>query len=190
ITLTEAHPDVIGARDRVSRAQESLNRIRQNMAGTTTGKSNGREDEARLIRAQIDSMRASVRKPKDPKTLQLGVQYDDLRHNLSEARERLSKLQDQEVQMSVAEKMEKSGNLLQLTVHDPATLPGSPMQSRRRRTAMGGLFLACVLAAGTAFGRAMTSDRLFDRNDVLNLSGAPVLTVVPAVPKRLRGNRG
>jgi phage shock protein A len=190
-TLTEAHPDVIGARDRVARAQESLNRIRQNIASSTPGsKSNGREDEARMLRAQIDSMRASVRKPKDPKTLQLGVQYDDLRHNLGEARERLSKLQDQEVQMSVAEKMEKSGNLLRLTVHDPASLPGSPMQSRRRRTAMGGLFLACVLAAGTAFGRAMTSDRLFDRNDIINLAGASVLTVVPAVPKSLRGNRG
>ncbi|HEY0707814.1 MAG TPA: hypothetical protein VGG33_13505, partial [Polyangia bacterium] len=32
VTLTEAHPDVIGARDRVARAQETLNRVRQNLA--------------------------------------------------------------------------------------------------------------------------------------------------------------
>ena len=96
------------------------------------------------MRAQLDALRGSARRPKDPKTLQLGVQYDDLRHTLNEARTRLSRLQDQLVQMSVAEKMEKSGNLLHLMVNDPASLPGSPMQSRRRRVAMGGLFLACV----------------------------------------------
>jgi uncharacterized protein involved in exopolysaccharide biosynthesis len=144
----------------------------------------------RGIRSQLDALRASSRRPKDPKMLQLGVQYDDLKHNLGEARTRLSKLQDQEVQMSVAEKMEKGGNLLRLVVHDPASLPGSPMQSRRRRTAMGGLFLAIVLAAGTAFARSITSDRLFDRQDVTNLAGAPVLAVVPALPKKVRGRRG
>jgi uncharacterized protein involved in exopolysaccharide biosynthesis len=192
ITFTEAHPDVVIARDRLARAQEELNRARnriERVPSPTGGKSNGREEEARAIRGQIDALRASSRRPKDPKTLQLGVQYDDLRHNLGEARTRLSKLQDQEVEMSVAEKMEKSGNLLRLVVHDPASLPGSPMQSRRRRTAMGGLFLAIVLAAGTAFARSITSDRMFDRHDVVNLAGAPVLAVVPALPKR-RGSRG
>jgi capsular polysaccharide biosynthesis protein len=52
---------------------------------------------------------------------------------------------------------------------------------------MGGFMLACLVAVGTALGRAMMSDRIFDRNDVVNLGGAPVLAVVPPVPKRLRG---
>jgi succinoglycan biosynthesis transport protein ExoP len=192
ITLTEAHPDVISARDRLARAQENLNKTRSQIDRQPSaggGKSNGREEEVRGIRSQLDALRASSRRPKDPKMLQLGVQYDDLRHNLGEARTRLSKLQDQEVQMSVAEKMEKGGNLLRLVVHDPASLPGSPMQSRRRRTAMGGLFLAIVLAAGTAFARSITSDRLFDRQDIANLAGVPVLAVIPALPKP-RGRRG
>jgi polysaccharide biosynthesis transport protein len=187
-TFTEAHPDVIAARDRVSRLQSDVARARQQMErAPSTGGSKGNDDNVRSIRAQLDALRSASRRPKDPKTLQLGVQYDDLKHNLAEARQRLTRIQDQEVQMSVAEKMEKSGNLLNLTVHDPASLPGSPMQSRRRRTAMGGLFVAILLAAGTALARALTSDKLFDRHDIANMTGAPVLAIVPALPKRARG---
>ena len=82
--------------------------------------------------------------------------------------------------------METSGNLLKLTIHDPATLPGSPLQSRRRRSAMVGFVIACMLAAGAALARAAASDRIFDRMDVLQLGGANVLAVVPPVPRRFR----
>jgi capsular polysaccharide biosynthesis protein len=98
----------------------------------------------------------------------------------------VSSLENEKVQASVMEKMDSSGNFERLRVHDPATLPGSPLQSRRRRVAMGGFFLACVLAAGTAFGRAMVSDRIFDRTDVAHLAGVPVLASIPPVPKRWR----
>ncbi len=188
-TLTEAHPDVIMARDRVVRARSDLQRARGQLERVPSSGGKGNDDGVRSLRAQLDALRSSGRRPKDPRTLQLGVQYDDLRHQLNEARERLSKIQDQEVEMQVAEKLAKSGNLLALSIHDPASLPGSPMQSRRRRTAMGGLFIACVLAAAAALARALTSDRLFDRHDVINLAGAPVLTVIPALPQR-RGHRG
>jgi hypothetical protein len=62
------------------------------------------------------------------------------------------------------------------------------LQSRRRRAAMIGFVIACMLAAGAALGRAAASDRIFDRMDVLQLGGANVLAVVPPVPRRFRSS--
>jgi uncharacterized protein involved in exopolysaccharide biosynthesis len=190
-TLTEAHPDVIAAKERHRGAQADVNRYAKELqqASTAAGGSGNPEDlEIKSLEMKLAGIRSASRsrRNKDPKTLQLEVQLQDLRHNLEEARKRVSSLENEKVQASVMEKMDSSGNFERLRVHDPATLPGSPLQSRRRRVAMGGFFLACVLAAGMAFGRAMVSDRIFDRTDVAHLAGVPVLASIPPVPKRWR----
>lgn len=196
-TLTEAHPDVIVARERLKRAQSDEARLRAQLekasVGTTGNKGPSADDvQIKELEGRLSELRTASRsrRTKDPKTLQLEVQLQDLRHNLDEARDRLSKLEDQQVQANVMEKMESSGNLMHLGVHDPASMPGTPMQSRRRRIAMGGFFLACLLGVGMALGRAMVSDRIFDRTDIMQLAGVGVLTVVPVIPKRLRRSGG
>ena len=193
-TLTEAHPDVIVARERLKRANTDVGRFSSQLdrAAAASGGGQGANADALEIKA-VESKLAEIRsvsvrrRSRDPRLLQLEVQLQDLRHNLEEARKRLSAVENEKVQASVMEQMNSSGNLLRLRVHDPATLPGAPLQSRRRRVAMGGFVLAFLVAGGLAFGRAMTSDRIFDRTDMTNLAGAHVLAVIPPVPKRLRG---
>ena len=192
-TLTEAHPDVIVARERLKRAQGEVGRFNGQLEKAAGGAGQGASADAleiKAMEAKLAEMRSvsTRRRSRDPRALQAEVQLQDLRHNLEEARKRLSAVESEKVQASVMEKMDSTGNFLRLRIHDPATLAGAPLQSRRRRFAMGGFMLACLIALGTAFGRAMISDRIFDRNDVLNLGGAPVLTVIPPVPKRLRGD--
>jgi hypothetical protein len=192
-TLTEAHPDVIVARERLKRAQGEVGRFNSQLEKASgVGSGQGASADALEIKAmetKLAEMRSvsTRRRSRDPRALQMEVQLQDLRHNLEEARKRLSAVENEKVQATVMEKMDSTGNFLRLRIHDPATLAGSPLQSRRRRFAMGGFMLACLVAVGTALGRAMMSDRIFDRNDVVNLGGAPVLAVVPPVPKRLRG---
>jgi polysaccharide biosynthesis transport protein len=192
-TLTEAHPDVIVARERLKRAQGEVGRFNgqlEKASGISSGQGASADAlEIKAMETKLAEMRSvsTRRRSRDPRALQAEVQLQDLRHNLEEARKRLSAVESEKVQASVMEKMDSTGNFLRLRIHDPATLAGSPMQSRRRRFAMGGFMLACLVAMGTALGRAMMSDRIFDRNDVVNLGGAPVLAVVPPVPKRLRG---
>jgi hypothetical protein len=191
-TLTEAHPDVIVARERLKRAQGEVGRFNSQLEKAAGGGQGASADalEIKAMETKLAEMRSvsTRRRSRDPRALQAEVQLQDLRHNLEEARKRLSAVESEKVQASVMEKMDSTGNFLRLRIHDPATLAGAPLQSRRRRFAMGGFMLACLIAVGTAFGRAMISDRIFDRNDVLNLGGAPVLTVVPPVPRRLRGD--
>jgi uncharacterized protein involved in exopolysaccharide biosynthesis len=190
-TLTEAHPDVIVARERVTRARQEVSSYDRQLAAASGG-GQGVSAEALEIKALEGRLRdinaaSSRRINRNPRTLQLEVQLQALRNNLEEARKRQSTVQNEKMQTNVIEKLDSSGSYLRLRVHDPATLPGSPLQSRRRRIAMGGFALACLLAAGTALSRAMMSDRLFDRTDIAQLAGAGVLAVIPPVPKRMRG---
>jgi uncharacterized protein involved in exopolysaccharide biosynthesis len=190
--LTDQHPDVILARERVKRAQSDSARFARASAGSgaAAGTAAAVEDpemkrSIRELEGRIGRMRVAARSRlrRDPVTLQLAVQLGRLRADLGEARERMSKLEDQRSQARVVEKMETSGSLMSLKVLDPATVPGSPLQSRRRRIALAGLAIACLLAAGTAFGRAALSDRVFDRDDVLQFTGVGVLTVVPRLAR-------
>lgn len=188
-TLTEAHPDVIVARERLKRAQAEVSRASGQLGAAAGGQgANADALEIKAVESKLSEIRSasSRRRSRDPRALQHEVQLQDLRHNLEEARKRLSLVENEKVQASVMEQMDSTGNFLRLRIHDPATLAGSPLVSRRRRIAMGGFVLACLLAVGTALGRAMVSDRIFDRTDVMNLGGAPVLAVIPPVPKRLR----
>ena len=84
--------------------------------------------------------------------------------------------------------METSGNLLKLNIHDPATLPGSPLQSRRRRAAMVGFAIACMLAAGAALAKAAVQRPHLRSLGLAHLAGANVLAVVPPVPRRFRSS--
>ncbi len=192
-TKTEAHPDVVSAQSKVKGAEADVGRI--NAMIERVPPTPGAEGQS-PIDAQIASLNSQLgqirvqRSPRarNPKLLQLEVPLNSLREQLGQSRERLNKLEDKRLKLGVQEQMETSGNLLKLTIHDPATLPGSPLQSRRRRSAMVGFVLACMLAAGAALARATASDRIFDRMDVLQLGGANVLAVVPPVPRKYRSS--
>jgi uncharacterized protein involved in exopolysaccharide biosynthesis len=191
-TKTEAHPDVVGALQKVKSAEADINRVvaqieRAPAAPGTAGGASPLDAEINSLSAQLTQMSMSrTPRGRSPKLLQLEVAMGSLREQLAQARERLNKIEDKRLKLGVQEQMETSGNLLKLVIHDPATLPGSPLQSRRRRSAMVGFVIACMLAAGAALGRATASDRIFDKMDVVQLGGANVLAVVPAVPRRFR----
>jgi hypothetical protein len=193
-TKTEAHPDVVSALQRVKSAEADINRISAQIervpapAAGTPGVS-PLDAQIQSLTDQLMQLRVQ-RSPRSrsPKLLQLEVPLNSLREQLAQSRERLNKLEDRRLKLGVQEQMETSGNLLKLTIHDPATLPGSPLQSRRRRAAMVGFAVACMLAAGAALARAAASDRIFDRMDVVQLGGANVLAVVPPVPRRFRSS--
>jgi uncharacterized protein involved in exopolysaccharide biosynthesis len=192
-TKTEAHPDVVGAIQKLKSSEADLDRINAQIekAPPVPGAEgqNPIDSQIASVNDQLNQLRAQrgVR-TKNPKLLQLEVQMGSLKEALNQSRERLGKAQDRKVLLGAQADMETSGNTLKLYVHDPATLPGSPLQSRRRRSAMVGFVIACMLAAGSALGRAAASDRIFDRMDIAQLAGANVLAVIPPVPRRFRSS--
>jgi uncharacterized protein involved in exopolysaccharide biosynthesis len=191
-TKTEAHPDVVSALQKLKSAEADINRVvaqieRAPAAPGAPAGANPLDGQIQALTEQLTQIRmARSARGRSPKLLQLEVAMGSLREQLAQSRERLNKIEDKRLKLGVQEQMETSGNLLKLVIHDPATLPGSPLQSRRRRSAMVGFVIACMLAAGAALGRATASDRIFDKMDVVQLGGANVLAVVPPVPRRFR----
>jgi polysaccharide biosynthesis transport protein len=190
--FTERHPDVFLARRRLAGAQSDLDKARAalaKLAPSDQGALDGPTGVAIAeLEAQINQLRAAERAARnlDPRKRQLAVQLEGLREGLQNGRNRLSVVRDQELRAEAIERMEKSESLPRLSAVDLGSLPGGPLQSRRRRIALGGTLLAATLAMTLALARAVLSDRLFDPTDIAHLAGAGVLAVVPAVPGRHR----
>jgi uncharacterized protein involved in exopolysaccharide biosynthesis len=194
-TKTDQHPDVVGANQKLKSAENDLGRIIAQIERVPPSPASAGQSPLDSQIASLSDQLTRIRmqrapRGRNPKLLQLEVPLQSLREQLAQSRERLNKLEDKRLKLGVQEQMETSGNLLKLAIHDPATLPGSPLQSRRRRVAMIGFAIAGMLALGVALARAAASDRIFDKMDVLQLAGANVLAVIPPVPRRFRSSRG
>lgn len=206
--LTDRHPDLIAARERVKRAEADVNRLRSNVEAASqataqrsagaaaTGSEASREIAALEQRAEpgagtVSRSSRPSRSSSGPRisrsALKTEVELESLRHDLEQARERLAELGDQEFQATLVARMASSGDIGQLVVLDPAYLPGLPFVDTKKKVTMGGFALALMLALGAALLRARTDDRLYDAADVEWLTGRQVLVSVPRVnpPKRM-----
>jgi capsular exopolysaccharide synthesis family protein len=90
------------------------------------------------------------------------------------------------------------------TIHvvDPAALPRYPVEPRPARTLALALIVGIILGITASFAREIADKSIHSRKDILNLTGAPVLGVLPqmepaegvrsriraAVQRRLRGS--
>jgi polysaccharide biosynthesis transport protein len=185
--LTDAHPDLIAARQRATQAEGNLRRLREG-AGLTRPPETAKSDPTLGLERQLAALRRRSRAdgPRVTRqTLQTEVALESLRHDLEQARERLAGLEDKQFQAALVEKLETSGEIGQLVVLDPASRPGLPFTDVRKKVALGGFVLAFALAIGAALLRARADDRIFDRADVEWTGGKPVLTVIP-LPSRPR----
>lgn len=190
--LTDAHPDVIVARQRVERAEDAYKRALAAESASRRAAAAGAGGMGASLAKQIEALeqkiassrsagRGSAARGRRSKQLvaPLQVEYQSLRHMLDEARERLSRLEEQQFQAEMLEKMQTDEGVGLLTVLDPAYLPAAPESNRRFRVWLVGGALSLLLGALAAFLRALSSDVIHDRNDVECLTGASVLAVVP-----------
>lgn len=191
--LTEAHPDVILARQRLDRAEDAYKRSMaaesaSRKAALTAATSPNAESE-RLAK-QIDTLesklasartggRGNARGRRNKELAPLQVQYQSLRHITEDVRERLSRLEEQQFQAEMLEKMQTGEGIGLLTILDPAYRPAAPEVNRGLRVAMAGIGASVMLGAFVAFLRALISDKVRDRRDVEWLAGASVLAVIP-----------
>lgn len=192
--LTEAHPDMIAARDRLRIAEGAALRARAALnaaerpepaptAVTATAAPPAPDGQIAALERRLARLRSGPPperlRPGDRELAQRQVQLQSLRHDVDQARDRLASLEDRQFQATLAAKLEASHDVGQLMVLDPAYRPGLPLVDTKKKLLIAGLGLALLLAAGAALLRALTDDRLFDRTDAEWLAGYPVLAQVP-----------
>lgn len=68
-------------------------------------------------------------------------------------------------------------------VVDSALVPGSPIAPDKRRNLMLGLLVGLVLGVGAAFGREYLDDTVHSMDEMEELTGVPVLGMIPTIPQ-------
>lgn len=68
-------------------------------------------------------------------------------------------------------------------VVDAALVPGAPIKPDKRRNMMLGLLLGLILGVGAAFGREYMDDTVHSMDEMEELTGVPVLGMIPAIPR-------
>jgi uncharacterized protein involved in exopolysaccharide biosynthesis len=201
--LTEAHPDVAAAAERLRQAEARRASARtavealQGKAGVGPVVALGIDDPLYRAQSELQSRISQARRARAAagrtaaeraKLLPLEVQRQSLQRDLDEARLRLGQIEEKRFQVSVAANIEASGETGALAVLDPANLPVQPTTSTRKKVALLGFALSAFLALLVAALRALTDDRIFDRVDIMSMTSRPVLVVVPR--RQLGEHRG
>jgi uncharacterized protein involved in exopolysaccharide biosynthesis len=153
-------------------------------AGSPPADADGNEDPAVvLLRKRIAEVRKLSTVRRVPRrSPHLDLQFQNLRRALDETRQRLAGLEEQKFRAQLAANFESSSETGQMSIMDPANLPGQPEVNNKRKVALIGLAGTLILALGVAFLRAITDDRLYDRADVTWLTSVPLLAVIPRLP--------
>ncbi len=195
--LTDVHPDVVVANERVRQAESSWRELRDAVteanampapirpAATSSSSSNDRALSS--VEQQLARIKRSARsggRQISSRALRGEVELQSLRHELDQARERLAGLEEKQVEAQLQAKMDTNAETGQLAILDPASRPGLPVVDVRKKVLLGGVAASLMLAIGLALLRARTDDRIHDQRDAQWLGGQPVLASIPERRRR------
>jgi uncharacterized protein involved in exopolysaccharide biosynthesis len=193
--LTDAHPDVIVARERMRQAEASWRELRNAITEASampapvkaTAAASADDGGLSSMEQQLARLRRSSRssgRQVSSRALRAEVELQSLRHELDQARERLSGLEEKQLEAQLTARMETDSEAGQLGILDPASRPGLPVVDVRKKATLGGVAVSVLLALGVALLRARTDDRVHDRRDAQWLAGQPVLAAIPERSRR------
>jgi uncharacterized protein involved in exopolysaccharide biosynthesis len=192
--LTAEHPDMILSRNKVTKAEDNLRRIREvaGLGKPAAGQDGAKSQQLTALEQEMAKMRRRASSGSRPSRQQLtvSVMFESLRHELEQARSRLAGLENQQFQAGLVANMETNSEIGQLAILDPASRPGLPLVDVRKKVGLGGIVLALLLAAGAALLRARGDDRIHSRDDAEWLGGKPVLVLLPPPPHERSGTHG
>jgi uncharacterized protein involved in exopolysaccharide biosynthesis len=214
--LTDNHPDMIRAKERVAQAQQRLKRAEAELAAASVGITEPiappssaaeratLEKELREVKSQVNAeeSRLAGRKPTattpvaPPKTdvaagiVRLETEWARLRREVAEQEERVQTLNDSvfRAQLDAQTRIAEQGSSLQVV--DPAYLPRQPMGKGKKMLVLAGLVVFTGLGIALAIGMAILDDRLYRRVDIEQLAIAPVLAVIPSIKPKAKSKDG
>jgi uncharacterized protein involved in exopolysaccharide biosynthesis len=202
--LTDAHPDVIAAKQRVRDAEAGLRKAQQELASgelIMPAAPPASVEERPALQARLASVEGELSALKRRKAAAAGHAADTqsevaaeivgletdwarISRDTAEARERYQQLESKEFVAQITASSEESGQASQMVVIDPAYRPEKPVGGGRLKVAIFGLIAGLIMAFGVALGCAIFDDRLYDKSDAEALDLAPLLVVVPRLHKR------
>lgn len=212
--VTDRHPDAVRARDRVDQAKTRL------AAAKAAVPPDAGEPDVAVIpagpvdRAQLDKLLADVERQISAErsrqrtatpepaggsaaekpanwVVQLEDEYQRLKLDVDEQRERVKNLADSAFRSKMDAQQRAAETGANLSVVDPAFKPLKPTGKGKKVVVLGGLVLFTMLGCALALGLALVDDRIYRRADLDALGLPPTLAVIPrARARRVKRTQG
>jgi Mrp family chromosome partitioning ATPase/uncharacterized protein involved in exopolysaccharide biosynthesis len=187
-TLTEKHPSMMAATERLKGAEEAFRRASDALAAESPRAAP--VAGARPARAAPARPPPRVPAAATPGVVALETEYARLSRAVADERARLQSLDARHFAATMAATSVASGQAGQITVIDPAYVPTRATGFRVRLLWLAGGALSLLLALGACAAFAFFDDRIYDRHDVERLRVAPLLAEIPRPPGARRGAEG
>jgi len=205
--LTDKHPDVIAARNRLQAAEQAQAAVNEAAAAAWRAQQ-GEEslpldnaaDPAALkkdlarVQAQIAARRSALSGAPvtradaganaETTAPALELDFRRLQGEVNDGRDRQQQLEGRLFRASITASSIMDDRNIQVSVLDPAYLPVRAVSKPRSMLLAGLLALSLVLAIATAFVSASLDDHIYDRKDIERLDILPVIAIIPKPPRR------
>ncbi len=180
--LTEQHPDTRAAAANAAEAEQAYRRAVSALeASQGSAQGNGAAAGAgrpAAARAPAPSRPAPQSGPAANRTVALETEWARLTREVTEARERLQNLDNQQFKASMNATMLTSGGMSQIAVIDPAYLPSRPIGVRPGILLLMGVAASLAIAICVALALGLLDDLVYDPWDVERLEITRVLAEV------------
>lgn len=196
--FTDKHPDVVGARGRLSDAQRRLRKAEADLppledSVSVTFDRDDLERQLKKVEQELAWYRSKASGATTPEkassvaddVVGLETEWSQRMRAVEEARERVSSLESRVFTAEITASSEFA-EAAQLSVVDPAYLPHRPAGQSRKMLVIAGGMLFTGLGVALALGLALIDDRVYRRWDLERLDLGPVLAVVPRIKKGKR----
>ena len=112
--------------------------------------------------------------------------YQRLKLDVDEQKQRVDSLADSafRTELEAQQRIAEQGD--SLSIVDGAFKPLRPIGKPKKRLVMVGLAVFLLLGIGLACALALLDDRLYQRDDLAEVSAAPVLAVIPRARAKRR----
>jgi uncharacterized protein involved in exopolysaccharide biosynthesis len=207
-TLTDQHPDVIAAKNRVAAAEKALQDAEAKVAASrlqNTAAAGAKldpeaakqklRDKKRKIDAEIAQREKASTKAADDKSaapapateeatsiVGLETSWARLSRDVSEARDQMTQLERNYFRAQIEASSSLGGYSDQVVVLDPAFMPTRPEPPGKSLIVIIAGGLSFVLAMIVALLRALLDRRIYEEADLARI--APILAVVPRAGRR------
>lgn len=205
-TLTDQHPDVIAAKNRVSAAEKALqdaeakvaaSRLQNTAAAGAKLDPEAAKQKLRDKKRKIDAEIAQREKPKgteekaatpaaanEEATSIVGLEtsWARLSRDVSEARDQMTQLERNYFRAQIEASSSLGGYSDQVVVLDPAFMPTRPEPPGKSLIVIIAGGLSFVVAMIVALLRALLDRRIYEEADLARI--APILAVVPRAGRR------
>jgi uncharacterized protein involved in exopolysaccharide biosynthesis len=196
-TMGEKHPDVISLKKEIALLTESIEKESMTMAFDDPMAGAPDNPAYISIQTQIESAELDILGLKGEKKLieekiaeyeqrlantpAVEREYNKLLLDYEMARTKYSEINSKLMEARVAQGMEETQRGERFTIIDPAQLPEKPSKPNRVAILLIGIVLALGAGVGTAAVREVIDNSIKTPEELISLTGAPVLSVISLI---------